>query len=91
MFGGGKKVSGLQKQVFSLYRDFLRVAAKKPEPSASQLREYIRAEFRKNKAIHRFDTNNIEHRLRRGSRQLEALANSSVQGFHLLNNSEANK
>lgn len=38
--------SGLQKEVLKLYKDFMKVVVKKPEPSQTALREYVRSQFK---------------------------------------------
>ncbi|KAK3764002.1 hypothetical protein RRG08_004366 [Elysia crispata] len=76
--------SKIQKQVLSLYKQFLRVT--KDQPS---FKEYIRSEFRKNAAMPRTDTIKIEYLLRRGWRQLEMLKTSSVSGAGVFENESA--
>ena len=60
--------SNLQKQVLSLYRNFLWASKDKPG-----FLPQIRAEFRKNAQIPRTDIMLIEYLIRRGQRQLEQL------------------
>ncbi|CAI9623025.1 unnamed protein product [Staurois parvus] len=60
--------SNLQKQVLSLYKQFLRAGKDKPG-SLPQ----IQHEFRKNAKIPRTDVMRIEYLVRRGRRQLEQL------------------
>lgn len=60
--------SKLQKQVLSLYRQFLRSAQDKPG-----FLPRIRDEFRANSAIKKTDVMHIEYLYRRGQRQLELL------------------
>ncbi|XP_043077660.1 succinate dehydrogenase assembly factor 1, mitochondrial [Puntigrus tetrazona] len=60
--------SKLQKQVLSLYRQFLRAAQDKPG-----FVPRIRDEFRGNAAIKKSDVMHIEYLYRRGQRQLELL------------------
>ncbi|GFO11975.1 succinate dehydrogenase assembly factor 1, mitochondrial [Plakobranchus ocellatus] len=67
--------SKIQKQVLSLYKEFLKVTKEQPG-----FKEYIRNEFRKNAAMPRADSIKIEYLLRRGWRQLEMLKTSSVSG-----------
>ena len=78
------KKSGLQLQVLSLYRHFLRAVNKKSPETAANLKGYVQSEFRKFSTIHRFDTANIEYRLRLGVRQLERLRSSSMEGFNVV-------
>uniref|UniRef100_A0A8C8R7R5 Complex 1 LYR protein domain-containing protein n=1 Tax=Pelusios castaneus TaxID=367368 RepID=A0A8C8R7R5_9SAUR len=60
--------SKLQKQVLSLYRQFLRASKGKPG-----FFPRIQAEFRRNASIPRTDVMYIEYLYRRGQRQLEQL------------------
>ncbi|XP_067279072.1 succinate dehydrogenase assembly factor 1, mitochondrial isoform X2 [Pseudorasbora parva] len=60
--------SKLQKQVLSLYRQFLRAAQDKPG-----FIPRIRDEFRANAAIKKNDVMHIEYLYRRGTRQLDLL------------------
>ncbi|KTG33653.1 hypothetical protein cypCar_00001488 [Cyprinus carpio] len=60
--------SKLQKQVLSLYRQFLRAAQDKPG-----FIPRIRDEFHANAAIKKTDVMHIEYLYRRGQRQLELL------------------
>ena len=73
--------SKIQKQVLSLYKQFLRVT--KDQPSFT---DYIRSEFRKNASMPRTDTIKIEYLLRRGWRQLDMLKTSSVSGAGVFEN-----
>ncbi|XP_078001086.1 succinate dehydrogenase assembly factor 1, mitochondrial-like [Glandiceps talaboti] len=65
--------SKLQKEVLSLYRHFLRVAAEKPGAKV-----YVQQEFRKHAQLPRTDTLRIEFMLRRGRRQLEMLQTGTI-------------
>ncbi|XP_075126462.1 succinate dehydrogenase assembly factor 1, mitochondrial [Leptodactylus fuscus] len=60
--------SNLQKQVLSLYKQFLRAGKDKPG-----FLPRIQHEFRKNAKIARTDIMHIEYLLRRGRRQLDQL------------------
>ncbi|XP_020380627.1 succinate dehydrogenase assembly factor 1, mitochondrial [Rhincodon typus] len=66
--------SKLQKQVLSLYKQFLRAAREKPG-----FLPLVCSEFRKNCQIPRTDVMHIEYLLRRGQRQLELLRNSNTK------------
>ncbi|XP_048378361.1 succinate dehydrogenase assembly factor 1, mitochondrial [Stegostoma tigrinum] len=66
--------SKLQKQVLSLYKQFLRAAREKPG-----FLPLVCSEFRKNSQIPRTDVMHIEYLLRRGQRQLELLRNSNTK------------
>ncbi|XP_007957446.1 succinate dehydrogenase assembly factor 1, mitochondrial [Orycteropus afer afer] len=60
--------SRLQRQILTLYRDFLRAGRGKPGAEAR-----IRAEFRKHAYLPRSDVLRIEYLYRRGRRQLQLL------------------
>lgn len=65
--------SGLQKDVLSLYRSFLRTAKEQSVPSVREnLKQFIRQEF-KNKAtlINKKDISGIEHQMTLARRRLE--------------------
>ncbi|XP_029961223.1 succinate dehydrogenase assembly factor 1, mitochondrial [Salarias fasciatus] len=66
--------SKLQKQVLSLYRQFLRAGRDKPG-----FLPRIRDEFRENAAIRRTDVMHIEYLYRRGQRQLDQLRDSNTK------------
>lgn len=70
----GQKLSGIQKQVLSLYRGFLRTARSKPPENRTQIESIVSAEFRRNsQLIDRKNFLHIEYLLRRGKRQLDQL------------------
>ncbi|OCU02418.1 hypothetical protein XELAEV_18008181mg [Xenopus laevis] len=60
--------SKLQKQILSLYRQFLQAGKEKPG-----FVPRIRDEFQKNAKIPKTDVMHIEYLLRRGQRQLQQL------------------
>ncbi|KAG6592356.1 hypothetical protein SDJN03_14702, partial [Cucurbita argyrosperma subsp. sororia] len=65
----GPKLSGLQKQVLSLYRAFLRAARSKSVEDRRQMESVVAAEFRRNaKQIDRKNFIHIEYLLRRALR-----------------------
>ncbi|XP_078533445.1 succinate dehydrogenase assembly factor 1, mitochondrial [Lissotriton helveticus] len=66
--------SNLQKQVLSLFKQFLRAAKDKPG-----FLPRVQEEFRKNAKIPRSDVMHIEFLLRRGQRQLEQLKDSRTK------------
>ncbi|MCJ8740943.1 hypothetical protein PDJAM_G00065030 [Pangasius djambal] len=70
--------SKLQKQVLSLYRQFLRAGRDKPG-----FLPRIQEEFRTNAAIQKTDVMHIEYLCRRAQRQLEQLrdVNTKQLGF----------
>ncbi|KGN52665.1 succinate dehydrogenase assembly factor 1, mitochondrial [Cucumis sativus] len=68
------KLSGLQKQVLSLYRAFLRAARTKSVEDRQQMESIVATEFRRNaKQIDRKNFIYIEYLLRRGNKQLDQL------------------
>eukprot|EP00058_Branchiostoma_floridae_P016244 XP_002601732.1 hypothetical protein BRAFLDRAFT_215274 [Branchiostoma floridae] len=66
--------SQLQKQVLSLYKQFLGLSKDKPG-----LANHVRAEFKKNAQLPKSDVLRIEFLIRRGTRQLQTLRTTSVQ------------
>ncbi|EGG15705.1 hypothetical protein DFA_10547 [Cavenderia fasciculata] len=85
--------SGVQKQVLSLYRNFIRQSKHNSEvvsqessvssPSDNQITNYIKDQFRtKSKSISKRDITKIEALISRGKRQLETLKNTS--GFSVV-------
>ncbi|XP_028920446.1 succinate dehydrogenase assembly factor 1, mitochondrial [Ornithorhynchus anatinus] len=66
--------SKLQRQVLSLYRQFLRAGREKPGAMSR-----IRAEFRQHARIPRADVLRIEYLYRRGQRQLDQLRDSRTK------------
>ncbi|KAL9655924.1 hypothetical protein ABK040_007545 [Willaertia magna] len=69
------KLSGIQRDVLSLYRQFLRTAKRKENPE--MLKKYIRHEFNTYKDIPKNETNRIEWFLRNGYNKLEMLQNET--------------
>ncbi|KAK0657444.1 hypothetical protein B0T16DRAFT_488584 [Cercophora newfieldiana] len=65
------RLSGLQKEILSLYRQCLRECRKKPEATRSHFQAFARNEFSKNIAVDKRDFAAIEFLLRKGRRQLE--------------------
>ena len=65
--------STVQKEILVLYRQFLNLTK-----NHTDLRNLVKAEFKKNATLSRLDTITIDSCLRRGRRQLEMLKNSSV-------------
>eukprot|EP01099_Mayorella_cantabrigiensis_P007242 TRINITY_DN6330_c0_g1_i1.p1 TRINITY_DN6330_c0_g1~~TRINITY_DN6330_c0_g1_i1.p1 ORF type:complete len:122 (+),score=28.61 TRINITY_DN6330_c0_g1_i1:128-493(+) len=70
--------SGLQKEVISLYRDFLRTLKKRQNLDQLSL---VRSKFKANASISRRDLLTIEHMLGQGRRQLERLQSSHVDSI----------
>eukprot|EP00850_Spirogloea_muscicola_P009229 SM000051S17589 [mRNA] locus=s51:560086:560761:- [translate_table: standard] len=77
----GQRLSGIQREVLSLYRACLRAArAKRPLAQVVALREHARADFRRHAAtVPRGDYRTIEFLLRQGRRRLQALAPPDVK------------
>ncbi|KAI0297647.1 hypothetical protein BC826DRAFT_951480 [Russula brevipes] len=72
--------SGLQKEVFALYRRALRMVRTKPPSSRDKFRLFVRYNFKTQAAAvpHR-SVSTIEHLIRRGQRQLETYGNPAVR------------
>jgi succinate dehydrogenase assembly factor 1 len=73
-----QRLSGVQRQVLSLYRDALRRGAALPPPSRAAALDFIRAEFRAGLAVDRLDFQRIEHLLRAGKKKLDSLAKADA-------------
>ncbi|KAG0470650.1 hypothetical protein HPP92_017350 [Vanilla planifolia] len=74
-----RKLSGMQKQVLALYREFLRAARLKDVEERQRIVAVVSAEFRRNaEEVDRKNFQHIEYLLRRGKRQLEQLHCSST-------------
>ncbi|TLS24991.1 hypothetical protein PpBr36_07648 [Pyricularia pennisetigena] len=73
------RLSGLQKEVLSLYRSTLREIRKKPETSQQHFRDFARAEFDRNLAIDKRDFAAVEYLLRKGRRQLETYSAPGIK------------
>ncbi|KAJ5638881.1 hypothetical protein N7528_001271 [Penicillium herquei] len=68
------RLSGLQRDVLSLYRQCLRAIRTKPTV-------YRRAEFQKHLSVSKKDFNTIEYLLRKGHRQLEMYASPGIRNI----------
>lgn len=77
------KLSGLQRQVLSLYRSALRLAREKDGRPGGQMAIYARTEFERNKLIEKKNFQLAEHYLRKGRKQLELLSQSDVTGLRV--------
>ncbi|TLD10970.1 hypothetical protein PgNI_06278 [Pyricularia grisea] len=78
------RLSGLQKEVLSLYRSTLREIRKKPEQrrfktTRQHFRDFARAEFDRNLAIDKRDFAAVEYLLRKGRRQLETYSAPGIK------------
>ena len=65
------RLSGLQRDVLSLYRRCLRAARTKPAHSRPNFEMFARREFEKYIGLDKKDFGTIEFLLRKGNRQLE--------------------
>lgn len=65
------RLSGLQRDVLSLYRKCLRAARTKPAEKRHNFYAFARHEFEKNINMDKKDFSTIEFMLRKGTRQLE--------------------
>ncbi|KAK0746240.1 complex 1 protein-domain-containing protein [Schizothecium vesticola] len=73
------RLSGLQKEILSLYRQCLRECRKKPDASRSHFKTFARNEFDKNMSLDKRDFAAIEFLLRKGRRQLDMYASPGVK------------
>ncbi|KAL4436767.1 hypothetical protein ABPG75_003906 [Micractinium tetrahymenae] len=85
----GPKLSGLQRQVLSLYRSVLRVSRAKEQAGGESLAAYARQELDSNRGIDRKDIQRIEHLIRKGRRQLDLFQASEVTGIRLAGSSSS--
>mmetsp|Transcript_9918 Transcript_9918/g.25235 ORF Transcript_9918/g.25235 Transcript_9918/m.25235 type:complete len:108 (-) Transcript_9918:649-972(-) len=83
MSAARRPLSGLQRQVLSLYRAALRTAREKPDDQRRMIEEYTRGEFQKHASLSKSDYMRIEHMLRKGSKQLELLNMPHTTGVHV--------
>ncbi|XP_027193235.1 succinate dehydrogenase assembly factor 1, mitochondrial [Cicer arietinum] len=81
----GQRLSGMQKQVLSLYRGFLRASRSKSEEERRKIETVVSEEFRRNsKEVDRNNFVYIEYLLRRGNKQLDQLRNPGTTGLSSL-------
>ncbi|GLU16265.1 hypothetical protein SLE2022_327060 [Rubroshorea leprosula] len=82
----GPRLSGMQKQVLGLYREFLRAARLKPPEERHRIESIVTSEFRRNsKQIDRKNFLYIEYLIRRGKKQLDQLRSPDTIGLSSLN------
>jgi len=75
----GPRLSGMQKQVLSLYRGFLRAARSKSAEDRRRIESIVSEEFRRNsKEVDRKNFVYIEYLLRRGKKQLDQLKSPDI-------------
>eukprot|EP01062_Namystynia_karyoxenos_P071787 TRINITY_DN67502_c0_g1_i1.p1 TRINITY_DN67502_c0_g1~~TRINITY_DN67502_c0_g1_i1.p1 ORF type:complete len:192 (+),score=56.63 TRINITY_DN67502_c0_g1_i1:83-577(+) len=81
----GRKGSGVQQEVRSLYRELLREARRKEDPAAAaRLHAYVRSQFRSGSTVPRRNFSQIEWMIRRGRDQLALLKETSPKdGFNV--------
>ncbi|KAM3686034.1 hypothetical protein ACJW31_11G166400 [Castanea mollissima] len=80
------KLSGMQKQVLSLYRGFLRAARSKSAEDRHKIESIVSGEFHRNsKQVDRKNFLYIEYLLRRGQKQLDQLKSPDTVGLSSLN------
>ncbi|KAL2758769.1 hypothetical protein ACRALDRAFT_1075214 [Sodiomyces alcalophilus JCM 7366] len=72
-------LSGLQREVLSLYRQCLRAIRNKPEATQPHFRSFARSEFDKHITIDKRDFGAIEFLLRKGRRQVEVYAAPGIK------------
>lgn len=65
------RLSGLQKDVLSLYRRCLRAARIKPRETRPNFEAFARREFEKHLEVDKKDFSAVEFFIRKGTRQLE--------------------
>ncbi|KGO76656.1 Complex 1 LYR protein [Penicillium italicum] len=70
------RLSGLQRDVLSLYRKCLREIRNKPEVDVG-----YRAEFQKHLSVNKKDFSTVEYLLRKGHRQLELYATPGIRNI----------
>jgi succinate dehydrogenase assembly factor 1 len=78
-----KQLSGLQKRVLSLYRNYLRaIQAKEQLPAAQrqQIVAHVREQFDEGKTIRRLEIDRIEWLLRSGDKKLKQLKLPGFKG-----------
>ncbi|KAJ9492226.1 hypothetical protein VN97_g972 [Penicillium thymicola] len=86
------RLSGLQRDVLSLYRKCLREIRNKPEDSRINFKKYARyrcnpakmgysAEFQKHISVNKKDFSTVEYLLRKGNRQLELYSSPGIRNI----------
>lgn len=73
------RLSGIQRDVLSLYRQCLRKIREKPTENQLHFRLFMREEFEKTRNFDKKDFASIEFLLRKGQRQLETYAAPGVK------------
>ncbi|GMM29345.1 Sdh6 protein [Martiniozyma asiatica (nom. inval.)] len=73
------KLSGLQREVLSLYRNCLRGIYQKPKQFHKNWFNYIHAEFNRHRNIPRRNFATVEHLLRVGTRRYEMYKSPDIK------------
>ncbi|KAG9578864.1 hypothetical protein KCU77_g8032, partial [Aureobasidium melanogenum] len=73
------RLSGLQREVLSLYRKCLRETRKKPADVRPNFLQFTRSEFRQHQNYDKKDFGAIEYMLRKGQRQLEIYSSPGIR------------
>ncbi|KAM0332108.1 hypothetical protein ACHAQA_002380 [Verticillium albo-atrum] len=79
MAAAKRGLSGLQREVLSLYRQCLRGIRSKPENTKPHFQSYARAEFQKHLGLDKRDFAAIEFLLRKGHRQVELYSSPGIK------------
>jgi succinate dehydrogenase assembly factor 1 len=75
------RLSGLQRDVLSLYRRCLRAARLKPAANRPNFESFTRREFTRNIALDKKDFSAIEFLLRKGQKQLEVYEAPNIRNI----------
>ncbi|EDK46174.1 conserved hypothetical protein [Lodderomyces elongisporus NRRL YB-4239] len=77
-----RRLSGLQRDVLSLYKQCMKVTYTKPRATQHHWRNYLREEFHKYLHLPKKQFSTIEHLLRTGNRKLEMFLNPQIKDIH---------
>ena len=75
------RLSGLQREVLSLYRRCLRAARNKPVDTRPNFEAFARREFARHQATDKKDFTAIEFLLRKGQKQLEVYEAPNIRNI----------
>ncbi|KAF2740389.1 hypothetical protein EJ04DRAFT_558922 [Polyplosphaeria fusca] len=75
------KISGLQREVLSLYRQCLRACRKKPADTRLNFYNHTRSEFHRNSSINKKDFGTIEYLIRSGRKKLETYEDPGIRNI----------
>ncbi|KAH0284909.1 hypothetical protein M436DRAFT_58815 [Aureobasidium namibiae CBS 147.97] len=76
------RLSGLQREILSLYRKCLRETRKKPADVRSNFLRFAQSEFREHQKHDKKDYSAIEYMLRKGQRQLEIYSSPGIRNIN---------